>query len=184
MSVNVSMSTRLRDFWRFRLFLIFIHCGLWIKIHSSQSTPVDCLSFLQIRQNWSEIDFSNYYPFSTWSSFEDLFGLRLEHDTLLLRYRSINQCANLSMIVSGQFVPFFPKKRRNLNDLFHYQTIYKLSIQRKRVYRKGNQAFYLIARLLGITTEYGVPKIKSNGLFCLFSFRVFMFFLIFCINCR
>ena len=102
----------------------------------------------------------------------------------LLRYRSINQCENVSMIISGQFVPFFPKKRRNLNDLFHYQTIYKLSIQRKRVYRKGNQAFYLIARLLGITTEYGVPKIKSNGLFCLFSFRVFMFFLIFCINCR
>lgn len=71
MSVNVSMSTRLGDFCRFRLFLIFIHCGLWIKIHSSQSTPADCLSFLQIRQNWSEIDFSNYYPFSTWSSFED-----------------------------------------------------------------------------------------------------------------
>lgn len=128
-----------------------------------------------------QITISVFHLIELW---RPLFGLRLEHDTLLLRYRSINQFTNLSMIVSGQFVPFFPKKRRYLNDLFHYQTIYKLSIQRKRVYRKGNQAFYLIARLLGITTEYGVPKIKSNGLFCLFSFRVFVFFLIFCINCR
>ena len=183
MSVNVSMSTRLRDFWRFRLFLIFIHCGLWIKIHSSQSSILSELPANQtklIRNRLFKL-LSVFHLIELW---RPLFGLRLEHDTLLLRYRSINQCAYLSMIVSGQFVPFFPKKRRNLNDLFHYQTIYKLSIQRKRVYRKGNQAFYLIARLLGITTEYGVPKIKSNGLFCLFSFRVFMFFLIFCISCR